>query len=503
MIKIMSLLMVGILFFSGFSTIALYATEKNNYILVTDKLSSSQSVSISEYDMVIITPQLFSADLQPLVEHKSSYGVRTTLKTTEEIYEEYDGRDEPEQIKYFIKDAIEKWGIKYVFLVGGMKSLLWGNPRDNQNKGVTGWHVPVRYANMIEPQGYSIYDNGFISELYFADIYDDEGNFSSWDSSNNGIFAEWNMRDVQGEFDVFDLYPDVCVGRLACRNKKEVRDMVDKIITYETSTYGQEWFKTIVAAGGDVFNDPGTNYIEGEILADSILDNYMSEFNQVKLYASNRDIDSQYAFNPENIIRELSAGCGFFFIDAHGTPTGTKTYWPGEFNRNSMARGISVYHLPRLSNDYKLPICVFGGCWVCQFNVSLFSSNFFSEEYIQFGKNVPECLGWWITRKACGGGIATLGFTALGYGGDGEHGDLDEDGIIEPDYIEKGFGYLEVCFYEAYAKGIDILGEIWRAAISKYLDTWPMVNKNSWDEIKDVEAWVLLGDPSLKIGGYP
>jgi len=32
------------------------------------------------------------------------------LKTTESIYEEYSGVDKPEQIKYFIKDALENPG---------------------------------------------------------------------------------------------------------------------------------------------------------------------------------------------------------------------------------------------------------------------------------------------------------------------------------------------------------------------------------------------------------
>ncbi|NIM97229.1 MAG: hypothetical protein GTO24_03805, partial [candidate division Zixibacteria bacterium] len=60
-----------------------------------------------------------SEELQPLIAHKNSRGVQTVLKTTEEIYAEYVGRDEPEKIKYFIKDAIETWGVDYVLLVGG------------------------------------------------------------------------------------------------------------------------------------------------------------------------------------------------------------------------------------------------------------------------------------------------------------------------------------------------------------------------------------------------
>jgi len=52
-----------------------------------------------QYDMVIIAPGMFSEELQPLIDHKNSRGVQTVLKTTEDIYSEYAGRDAPEKIK--------------------------------------------------------------------------------------------------------------------------------------------------------------------------------------------------------------------------------------------------------------------------------------------------------------------------------------------------------------------------------------------------------------------
>ena len=69
--------------------------------------------------MVIIAPDMFSGSIQPLITHKNSHGVNTFLKTTEEIYTEYDGSDDAEEIKLFIRDAIETNNIKYVLLFGG------------------------------------------------------------------------------------------------------------------------------------------------------------------------------------------------------------------------------------------------------------------------------------------------------------------------------------------------------------------------------------------------
>lgn len=200
------------------------------------------------YELVIIAPQKFSDDLQPLIEHKESHGVSTLLKTTDEIYARYDGADEPEKIKYFIKDAIEQWGTKYVMLVGGLKSILYAKPRDNANSGVTGWHVPVRYSNLVSGEP------GYPCDLYYADIYKEGGEFDDWDSNDNGIFSEWTDETGQPE-DILDLYPDVAVGRLACRSVQEVKDVVNKIITYETTTYNADWFDSIMVASGDGFMD--------------------------------------------------------------------------------------------------------------------------------------------------------------------------------------------------------------------------------------------------------
>ena len=97
--------------------------------------------------MVIIAPNTFSQDLQRLVDHKNNVGMKSYLKTTEEIYSQYTGADTPEQIKYFIKDAIETQGITYVMLVGGLKSIIYAQPRDDPSGTPVAddtWRFPSR-----------------------------------------------------------------------------------------------------------------------------------------------------------------------------------------------------------------------------------------------------------------------------------------------------------------------------------------------------------------------
>ncbi|HIH28622.1 MAG TPA: peptidase C25 [Thermoplasmata archaeon] len=198
----------------------------------------------TEYKLVIIAPSKFSSALQPLVDHKISKGISTMLKTTEDIYAEFTtGYDKPEQIKLFIKSALENYNTTYVLLVGGLNSWWNAVARDNKNEGTQDWYVPVRYSNCMPSAGD---DPGFISDLYYADIYNDTGVFCSWDSNGNHIYGQ--------NADKKDTYPDVALGRLPCRNIKEVKAVVDKIIHYETTPV-DDWFNKMVGVSGDGFMD--------------------------------------------------------------------------------------------------------------------------------------------------------------------------------------------------------------------------------------------------------
>jgi len=232
--KIISILLAIIVVFGGFVT---SVTSKNimkniSYISIYDN-----------YDMVIISPSMFSSSLQTLIDHKNARNVNTILKTTQDIYNEYPGRDKPEQIKYFIKDAIERWNISYVLLIGGAVQ------------------IPGRYTHIYFDYDYQD-EWVFLSELYYADIYDSNGSFSSWDSNGDNIFGEYKWN---GKTDTLDLYPDVYVGRLACINENELNTCIEKIITYENDeAYKQDWFTNLVVIGGDSLLGDEEHIDEGE-----------------------------------------------------------------------------------------------------------------------------------------------------------------------------------------------------------------------------------------------
>jgi len=449
------------------------------------------------YDMVIITPKKFSLPLKKLVEHKNNYGIKTTLKTTEDIYNEYSGRDEPEKIKYFIKDALDTWNITYVLLVGG---------RQNQRFK---WHLPVRYSNLHDADLWN--ESQYISDLYYADIYrydqvSKSYEFEDWDSNNNNIFGEWTWfwhpeRGEKGEWygvnkkDVIDLYPDVYLGRIACRNIFDVRNVVQKIISYENTVYGKDWFKKIVLVGGDTV--PWGNINEGEKVT-NLAASYLEDFQATKLWVSKGTLTGA-----QDVIDAVERGTGFIFFSGHGTPIEWCTHPSGDENNWT---DVYAFEMKKLSNKDKLPVCVVDGCHNSQFDVT--SLNFLKGirehglDYFDidfgiecFGKLAwaPRCWSWNMVAQKDGGFVAAIGNTGLGWG------------TIENSCTEYLGGNLTSSFFKVYSnlseQGYYNLGMIHSETINDYIDFFSPNNDEK--ERKTVEEWNLLGDPSLRIGGYP
>jgi hypothetical protein len=427
----------------------------------------------NSYDMIIISPKSFSLSLKPLESFKNNFGVKSVIVNLEHIYScsENPGRDNAEKIKYFIKEAIENWNIKYVLLVGGLK----GQTRD--------WYLPVRYIHMGNN-----FESEIISDLYYADVLDSNGNFSSWDSDGDGKFAEWWFGDQPEDVNI-DFYPDVSVGRLPCRNVFEVKLMVKKIIGYEKGVNSNDWFQRFLVLAGDTYpelHNPLWVGYEGEYYGNLAIEN-MTGFSPTRLYTSDGSLS-----HFEDIIRSFNDGYGFVYFVGHGNPMSWSTHLP---NSNKWIKSFENIHIPMLINSNKLPVCVIGGCHNLQFDVTVL--NYFDEIKRFRGEYTPECMGWWMARKVGGGSIATLGCTALGY--------TKEDKLS----FKGGTEELEVQFFRQYGSHkIDVLGDAWANAISWYVDTYsvpwenPFLSKDSWIDAQVVQTWVLLGDPSLKIGGY-
>jgi hypothetical protein len=292
-----------------------YTTD---FEITIDHESPENPISIDNtYDLLIISPVQWTGRLETFRQEKEKNSVPTKIVSLNEIYTEkyfpINTQDDIEKIKYFIKDAIEQWGIKSVMLVGDADVM------------------PVRYVAT---------DIGDVPcDLYFADIYHANGSFSSWDKDGDGEYGE--RRD-----DKIDKYPDIYIGRLPASNEQELETLLKKITDYELPP-----MKALMV-GTELFWD--TENREGEYLKEEISKELNIE--TIKLYETGEFPHNKTA-TAETIIEAINDGVFFVNFAAHGNPHGMG--WE--------AGSFGIYDVGLLTNKY-LPIVFAMSCSTNQFD---------------------------------------------------------------------------------------------------------------------------------------
>ena len=375
------------------------------------------------YDFLIIAPDDWLTILKTLKDFKDGQGISTIVVGLNEIYSgkyfAVEGRDEAEKIKYFIKNAIENWGIEYVMLVGDVEKM------------------PVRYVDTgIEDIPTAP------SDLYFADIYDASGAFSSWDKDGDGKFGE--RKD-----DRPDLYPDVYIGRLPASSTSDLSLLINRIKSYVTPP------RRALMVGVELFWD--TDNREGEYLKETV----SSEINldTIKLYETD-DYERDGIANEEEIADWINNGVMLLNFASHGSPYGMG--WN--------AGHFTIDDLSLLHNSF-MPVAFAMACSTNEFDV---------EGY--------DCLGEMFLLNAQGGGIAYAGSSRVAY-------------VYLGSAIKSGLsGYLDVAFFKGYYDGNNRVGEMFAAAKEAYVSHIPFMGDA---DLLTMTEYNLMGDPTIELPPMP
>jgi hypothetical protein len=389
------------------------------------------------YDLLIITPDEFTDELQPLVDYKNGNGIPTVMVTLDDIPKQ--GVDRQEDIKYFIKDSIETWGVTYVLLVGS------GVEEDEK--------FPVRY---VYCQPY-IYEEKFPSDLYYADIYDGLGGFPNWDYDGDGRHVEYPT-----DLSALDIYPDVHLSRLPCNDADEVNTIVNKIINYYEHN---KMTMRILQIGGDTHPRDADLIYEGEFENEKVLE-------KLPGYTTTRLWGSLGNLKKINIREGFMSGVDFVDICGHGFPSSISTHPPNQFAwippkspLSPFTGFLSVdYDLFFFNNIKKLPVVVYSSC-LC---------NKFSE--------VKDCIGWKVLSRSQGGGIASFGATTTSWG---YVGNRATDGLL---------GWINVKLFEELYEN-KILGICWGNCITDYINSFSLEE----NDLCILLSYELFGDPTLVI----
>ncbi|MBS3778192.1 MAG: hypothetical protein KGY50_02725, partial [Candidatus Thermoplasmatota archaeon] len=171
-----------------------------------------------------------------------------------------------------------------------------------------------------------------------------------------------------------------------------------------------------------------------------------------------------------SILKAISQGCGFLYLVGHGNSHSWATLDP----EGETLSIFTIFHVPFLRNKNEYPVCVLSGCHVCKIEKSY-------------------NLGWVLTKNDNKGAIATIGPTNIGYYGF--------------EYNGGGLDWLELQFFREYKKGTTIIGDVWKQALTEFAEEFSIdwsipAGVNCAIDAKMAQEWVLIGDPSLKIGGY-
>jgi hypothetical protein len=319
-------------------------------------------------------------------------------------------------------------------------------------------------------------------------VYNATGAFDSWDSNKDGVYAAWGLAGHNK--DKFDMYPEVYVGRLPVANTWELKRIVSKIVTYESSgPEDKPWFSNFVGVGGKTF-DIYEGKPDGEYLCDLAYNFTKLAYPDLKLvpvYSSNRGT-SGLVPDSDGIAAAFNQGAGFVDFEGHGSPARWDTIWFDGTYPEDWCGGIGIDKFIKIKNAEKLPVVIVGGCHNAMYNVTTFAAMIDKDgsSYFGYGYPVPACFCYGLLLKplAGGGAIASTGCTGYGMGYVGIPVSLSAE--------------LEVNFFSNIGNGTTTFGQSHSQSIQKFI---------SEEEIAQTEAfiitnWAALGDPSLRFGGY-
>jgi len=307
-------------------------------------------------DYIIITNELLKPEFQILADWKTKKGIPTLIVTTEEIYSEYTGIDEAEQIRKYLIDAYINWGPSLFILLGGDVDI-----------------IPARYGYPMSGEGIHVTD------LYYATV---EGN---WNADGDYLWGEDNE---------WDESPDLHLGRAPVETIEETNTFVNKVTTYEKML-------NIPPSGKDyVSHYLATNWVQNREVDQCIIyqdimnywpDKYFLWYQEEVQSTCNEDAIVSRALFLEALNEGLS-NIDKFHLILHSDHSGPNSMGTGAWDSDQWVFPVD---LTELSNAPYYQVMISTGC-----NTHNFQYN--------------DCVAEYYINAVEGGAVAFLGYTIGG-----------------------------------------------------------------------------------------
>jgi uncharacterized membrane protein len=400
----------------------------------------------THYDVLVLHPDLYGNATRPYITHRESTGWKVKNVSLSEIYSNKifnvsKGRDNPEKIKLFIKQAIENWTIAYVLVVGDDDKF------------------PIRRAYIADIDG-----TATPTDLYYEDIFKGgTTTFSDWNKNNNAYWGESSAGNKNT--DETDLDPDIAVGRWPVGSVLELDGVVAKTISYDeniTKPDAYDWFRNVTLVGSNTFTQAihgdTSGIAEGEYAMDYD-SQFMGGFKISKFY------EMSHTLVESNVLKSVNNGVGMMAFADHGSPSGVvygQTPGYGGF-------GFSSTDAKTATNGHKLPLSVMDACQTHEIDDE-------------------EALGEYLILNPNGGAIGTIGSTRIAYGSFGTW------------HIEANSGFLDTHIFKEHQNGTIMPSLMLDKAKRDYLNEVGL-----WDyaDFKTQVQYIYFGDPVVFLGGPP
>ncbi len=316
-------------------------------------------------EYLFITHEDFYNAIMPLVDYRRRE-YSTKLVTINDVFDDFAfGKYDPLAIKNFLYYTTNNWTTipKYVLLVGDATY-------DYKNN--LGKEDPPNFIPMYE-RGTTLSGNPGIPPNY---IYD-------------------------GEYVNFGAGEVMALGRITVRTTKETRDVIDKLLTYETTDIDGMWNKRIILAGDDEYAtswegpDDHCGACEDNI---SYIPDLLYDFAKIYMISYKpfppHQVGTVKISAREAFIRELNKGCYAGVYYGHG-------------NARQLAHEVlfASSHIPRVRNNRKYFFFYFGSCTVGRFDDG--DNECIAEEFVRIKDGAIGTLG--ATAGSSSGPNRTIG----------------------------------------------------------------------------------------------
>ncbi|MCK9450946.1 MAG: C25 family cysteine peptidase [Bacteroidales bacterium] len=271
----------------------------------------SKSRELADYDMLIITPESYFEQFQPLIELYYQRGFRVQLAAIEVIESEMTGVDLQEKIRNYIIQEYNEHGIQHV-TIGGDVQL-----------------IPARglYCYVESGSGYS--DDGIPADLYYAAL---DG---TWNDNNNNRWGE------PGED---DLLPELGIARMPFATATELANMLNKTMMYQQQPVLGELEKPLFA-GENLYSNPATwgrDYLE--LLVGETSENGYT----TKGIPESYEIERMYEFNSfwsgNDLINSINQGKQFVHHVGHANQTYVAHLYNSDITASNFSATNGVDH---------------------------------------------------------------------------------------------------------------------------------------------------------------